>query len=397
MSGAGTDAAGGGTTGTSTTGTSTTGTGTTGGSAAAPMRVGVVGVGVISEQYFASFERLPGLALEAVADLDRARAASVAERLGVRALTVDELLADDRVDVVLNLTIPAAHAEIALRAIAAGKHVYGEKPLALTVADGTAVLEAARAAGVRVGSAPDTVLGTGVQTAAQLVASGAVGDPVGAAVSWTASGHEAWHPAPDFYYRAGGGPLFDMGPYYLTTLVHLLGPVVSVSGLVSRSARRRTIGTGPRAGEQLEVDVDTHASALLRHASGATSTVTVSFEVWGSRAPITEFYGTLGTIAVPDANMFGDPVELLTADDRTWREVPATAGYADSGRGYGLADLARAVAAGEPHRASGDVALHVLEITEAVAASSASGTVVTLVTRPDVPPLVPLGAEPHLA
>jgi predicted dehydrogenase len=368
-----------------------------GAAATAPMRVGVVGVGVISEQYFASFERLPGLALEAVADLDRARAASVASRLGVRALTVDELLADDRVDVVLNLTIPAAHAEIALRAIAAGKHVYGEKPLALTVADGTAVLEAARDAGVRVGSAPDTVLGTGVQTAAQLVASGAVGDPVGAAVSWTAPGHEAWHPAPDFYYRPGGGPLFDMGPYYLTTLVHLLGPVVSVSGLVSRSGRRRTIGTGPRAGEQLEVDVDTHASALLRHASGASSTVTVSFEVWGSRAPVTEFFGTLGTIAVPDANMFGDPVELLTADDRTWRRVEPTAGYADAGRGYGLADLARAVASGEPHRASGDVALHVLEITEAVAASSASGSVVTLVTRPDVPPLVPLGAEPHLA
>ncbi len=392
MSGVDAGVAGGGTTGTSTTGESTTG-----GLAAAPMRVGVVGVGVISEQYFASFERLPGLALEAVADLDQMRAASVADRLGVRALTVDELLADDRVEVVLNLTIPAAHAEIALRAIAAGKHVYGEKPLALTVADGAAVLEAARAAGVRVGSAPDTVLGTGVQTATQLVASGVVGDPVGAAVSWAASGHEAWHPAPDFYYRAGGGPLFDMGPYYLTTLVHLLGPVVSVSGLVSRSARRRTIGTGPRAGERLEVDVDTHASALLRHASGATSTVTVSFEVWGSRAPITEFYGTLGTIAVPDANMFGDPVELLTADDRTWREVPATAGYGDAGRGYGLADLARAVAAGEPHRASGDVALHVLEITEAVAASSASGTVVTLVTRPDVPPLVPLGAEPHQA
>ncbi|NIJ05868.1 putative dehydrogenase [Frigoribacterium faeni] len=379
-------------------GTGRTGpTGAAAGRAPAPMRVGVVGVGVISEQYFATFERLPGLALEAVADLDGERAASVASRLGVRALTVDELLADDRVDVVLNLTIPAAHAEIALRAIAAGKHVYGEKPLALTVADGTAVLEAARVAGVRVGSAPDTVLGTGVQTAAQLVASGVVGDPVGAAVSWTASGHEAWHPAPDFYYRPGGGPLFDMGPYYLTTLVHLLGPVESVSGLVSRSARRRTIGTGPRAGQPLEVEVDTHASALLRHVSGAVSTVTVSFEVWGSRAPITEFFGTRGTIAVPDANMFGDPVELLTADDRTWRGVEPTAGYLDAGRGVGLADLARAVSVGEPHRASGDVALHVLEITEAVAASSASGAVVSLVSRPDVPPLVPLGAEPHEA
>lgn len=360
-----------------------------------PLSVGVIGVGNISAQYFAEFPTLPGLRLEAVADLDLARAAVVAAEQGVRALAVDELLADPAVDVVLNLTIPRAHAEVALRALDAGKHVYGEKPLALTTAEAAPVLARAAERGLRVGSAPDTVLGTGIQTARALLDEGRIGTPVAAAVAWSAPGHELWHPAPAFYYQPGGGPLFDMGPYYLTSLVTFFGPVVRVSGVTGRSARERTVATGPLAGTAVPVDVDTHVTAILEHASGVVSTVTVSFEVWATRIPLFEVHGTAGTLAVPDPNRFSDAVLIATAEDREFREVPAVAGYADAGRGVGLADLARAIETDRPHRASGDLAFHVLEIMEAVVTAGREHAVVTLASTVERPAVVPLGARPE--
>jgi predicted dehydrogenase len=361
-----------------------------------PLRVGVVGVGSISAQYFASFPSLPGLALVAVADLDRDRAATVAAEQGVAAMTVDELLSSPLVDVVLNLTIPAAHVDIDERALAAGKHVYGEKPLALAPEDATGMLALADRMGLRVGSAPDTVLGTGVQTARALLDSGAIGDAVGASAFWSAPGHERWHPAPHFYYQPGGGPLFDMGPYYLTALVTLLGPVVSVSGATSRSARPREVETGPNAGTPIPVDVDTHVSALLLHRSGVTSAVTTSFELWATRAPLLEVHGTLGTIAVPDPNRFGDPVEIATRDDPEWMPVAPLAGYLDAGRGWGLADMARAIETGRPHRASGELAFHVLEIMDAIVRSGAAREVVAVASTVERPDPVPLGVAPEL-
>jgi predicted dehydrogenase len=360
-----------------------------------PLRIGVIGVGTISTQYFAEFPKLPGLRLEAVADLDVARATAVGAAQGVRGLTVDALLADPDVDAVLNLTIPQAHAEVALRALDAGKHVYGEKPLALATAEAQPVLARAAGLGLRVGSAPDTVLGTGVQTARALLDDGRIGTPVAAAVAWSGPGHELWHPAPGFYYQPGGGPLFDMGPYYLTSLVTFFGPVVRVSGVTGRSDRVRTVATGALAGTPVPVDVDTHVTAILEHASGVVSTVTVSFEVWATRIPLFEVHGTAGTLAVPDPNRFSDPVLLATADDREFREVPVAAGYADAGRGVGLADLARAIETGRPHRASGDLAFHVLEIMEAVGTAGREHTVVTLASTVDRPAPVPLGARPE--
>ncbi|WP_022882772.1 Gfo/Idh/MocA family protein [Gryllotalpicola ginsengisoli] len=358
-----------------------------------PFRVGMIGVGVISAQYFASLEKLPKLKLTAVADLDQARAATVAAEHGVDARTVDELLASDDVDAVINLTIPAAHVEIGLRALAAGKHVFAEKPLGLSTAEARPLLDA-QTGGLRVGSAPDTVLGTGIQTARKLVDDGVIGQPVGASVHWSSPGHESWHPAPGFYYQPGGGPLFDMGPYYLTSLVTLLGPVVKVSGLASRSGRERVVGKGPLAGTVLPVDVDTHVTALLEHEGGAISTVTVSFEVWASRAPLFELYGTEGTLAVPDPNRFSDPVEVFAAGSEAWRTVPESAGYRDAGRGYGLADMAAAIAAGTPHRASAELAFHVLEIMEAVLSASASRSTVTLASTAPRPAPVPLADTP---
>nr|WP_144755701.1 Gfo/Idh/MocA family oxidoreductase [Curtobacterium pusillum] len=359
-----------------------------------PMKVGVVGVGVISQQYFDHFPSLDGLELTAVADLDVDRARSIGATQGVRGTSVDELLAADDVDVVLNLTIPAAHAEVATRALTAGKHVYGEKPLALSTEQAAPVLELANRAGLRVGSAPDTVLGTGIQTARAALDDGLIGTPVGASVAWSAAGHELWHPAPAFYYQPGGGPLLDMGPYYLTSLVTFFGPVVRVSGSGTRSTRERTIATGPNAGTPIPVDVDTHVVAILEHESGVVSTVTVSFEVWATRSPLFEVYGTAGTLGVPDPNRFSDTVSIADAETREWRDLPTSAGYADAGRGYGLADMAHAIATDRAHRAPGELAFHVLEIMEAVGTASREHVVVEVRSRPARPETVPLGARP---
>lgn len=357
-----------------------------------PLRVGIVGLGVISAQYLATLARVdPAVVrITAVADLDRPRAEAVGAGLGVAALDVDALLASDEVDVVLNLTIPAAHADVALRAIAAGKHVYGEKPLALDAASGREVLAAAAAAGVRVGAAPDTVLGTGIQTARALLDSGAIGTPVGASVSWGAPGHELWHPAPDFYYQPGGGPLLDMGPYYVTALVTLLGPAVRVSASAHASDRRRVVAQGPDAGREVPVDVATHVVGVIEHASGAVSSVTMSFDTWASRMSGFEVYGTAGTIAVPDPNRFSDPVELAIADDREWRIAPDSAGYRDAGRGIGLVDLAAALASEVEARATGELALHVLEIMEGMLVAAREGRAVEIAGAIARPAAVPL-------
>jgi predicted dehydrogenase len=359
-----------------------------------PLTVGVIGVGKISEQYFASFPKLPGLKLLAVADIDAARTKQVAEEQGVKALTVDELLAEPSIDAVVNLTIPAAHVEVGMRALAAGKHVFAEKPLGLSPEEALPMLDLANEVGLRVGSAPDTVLGTGIQTVRQILDAGLIGSPVAAQVHWSSPGHEAWHPSPLFYYQPGGGPLFDMGPYYLTSLVTFFGPVVRVSGLATRSSRDRVVASGALAGTPIPVDVDTHVSALLEHANGVTSTITVSFEVWATHTPYFEVYGTQGTIAVPDPNRFSDPVEVATRDEPEWHEVPVSGGYADAGRGYGLADMARAIETNRPHRSSGALAFHVLEIMDAILRSSAEKRVIELTSTVERPEPVPSGALP---
>lgn len=355
------------------------------------LKIGVIGLGNISAQYFEHIPKLPGIELVAVADIDRERTATVAAQQKLAGMTVDELLARPDVDAVLNLTIPVAHVEIARRSLDAGKHVYTEKPLGLTTASARPLVEV-RTDGLRVGSAPDTVLGTGVQTARRALDDGLIGEPVGASVHWSAPGHERWHPAPAFYYQQGGGPLFDMGPYYLTSLVTLFGPVVRVVGLASRSSRERIVAQGPLAGSALPVDVDTHVTAILEHANGVTSTVTVSFEVWATRSPLFEVYGTAGTLQVPDPNVFSETGAVWTTGDPEWRALVESAGYRDVGRGVGLADMAAAIAAGTPHRASGELAFHVLEIMEAVLTASAERSAVVLTSTVERSATVPLTA-----
>ncbi|NYI03552.1 Gfo/Idh/MocA family protein [Allostreptomyces psammosilenae] len=376
-------------------------TGTGGAGEASVLRVGIVGLGNISGAYLGWLDAhgaAAGLRLTAVADLDAGRARAVADgRPGVRALSTEALCADPEVDVVLNLTIPAAHGAVAHAAIAAGKHVYGEKPLAADRAEAMGVMAAAEKAGVRVGCAPDTVLGRGVQTARAVVDAGTIGVPTAATAFMTTAGHERWHPGPRFYYQPGGGPLLDMGPYYLTALVHLLGPVVRVMGAGGRGRAERVVGSGPAAGTVFPVEVDTHVTGVLVHESGALSTVLMSFDVHAARLPFIEVYGTEGSVSVPDPNTFDGPVEVYGAADREWRRIPLTHGYLEGGRGLGLADLAAALRDGSRHRASGEVALHVLDIMESLltAAEEHSGVALrTTCVRPEPAPTT-LGAAPE--
>lgn len=355
-----------------------------------PHRVGIVGLGVISRAYLETLAKVDDVVVTAVADLDAARAEAVAASLPLaRAMSVADLMAADQVDVVLNLTTPAAHAEIALGAIEHGKSTYGEKPLTSRLEDARAVIEAGRRAGVRVGCAPDTVLGTGTQTARALIETGRIGRPIAATAAMATPGHEAWHPNPDFYYAEGGGPLLDMGPYYVTSLVHLLGPVRSVVGMGSALRRERTIATGPRAGESFPVRVDSHVAGLLEHHSGAISTITMSFDSAATLAPPIEVHGELGSLVVPDPNHFhGSPSIRLVGED-AWTEVAPLAGFDGGTRGVGLLDLLRGDPA-VPPRASGDLAFHVLEVMLGLLESTRSGVRTSIGSVVDLPSVVPL-------
>jgi predicted dehydrogenase len=358
--------------------------------------VGLVGTGQISGQYLKTLPRLTNLRLTAVADLDADRAAAVAAGLpDVRAVSPAELYAADDVDIVLNLTIPGAHAEVAHAAIVAGKHVYGEKPLAADTSQARAVLDAAASAGVGVGAAPDTVLGTGVQTARAVLDAGQIGRPVAATAFMTTPGHERWHPAPEFYYRPGGGPLLDMGPYYLTALVTLLGPVRRVTGMTATPTATRTIGSGPRAGTSFDVEVASHVTGVLEHAGGVLSTVLMSFDVWAAQLPRIEVYGTEGSLSVPDPNGFHGPVRVFRAGGDDWAEVPECGGYRDAARGYGLADFARAISTGTAPRAGGDLAYHVLDVMESLLNAAETGATVTLASDCARPTPVAPGSRPE--
>ncbi|MGO2658544.1 Gfo/Idh/MocA family protein [Mycetocola reblochoni] len=355
-----------------------------------PVGVGIIGAGVISATYLENLTSFAGVEVRRIADLDVDRAAERAAEFGVAASgTVDELLADDSVDIVVNLTIPAVHAEVATRIVDAGKHVWGEKPLALDVASGRALLDHAGSLGRRVASAPDTLLGAGLQTAARTIASGAIGTPLAATAVFQVPGPDAWHPNPDFLFARGAGPLFDMGPYYLSALVTNLGPVAEVTAAGGAARRERVIGSGPRAGETFPVEVPTTVQALLRFRSGASAQLTLSFDTHRARAGVLEIIGSAGTLVLPDPNGFDGASTLFDADNPEGREIPAE-GHTAS-RGTGVAELAEAIAEGRPERASGALALHVLEVMESIESAIASGETVHIVSTVEVAP--PLAAD----
>ena len=346
----------------------------------AKARIGIIGCGNISEIYLKNLSTMFGnVEVAAVADLLPERARAKADAHGIpRACSVEELLADPGIDVVLNLTIPRAHTEITMAALQAGKHAYTEKPLAIALKDGEKIVALARKKGLVVGSAPYTFLGAGIQTCVRLINDGVIGAPVAATAFMTCHGHEGWHPDPAFYYQSGGGPVFDMGPYYFTALIALMGPARRVSGSVSRSFPRRVVGSGPREGQVIEVEVPTHAAGTIDFEAGAIASFVMSFDIWHAELPRIEIYGTEGSLSVPDPNGFGGPVRVRASRDAAWQDVPVTLPHAENSRGLGVSEMVEAIGAGRPPRASGALGLHALEIMHAVHDASGSERYVNL-------------------
>lgn len=358
------------------------------------IKVGVIGCGNISGAYFRGCKPYDILEVVACADLimDRAKA-KAAEFEVPRACSVDELLNDPEIQIVVNLTIPKAHAEVNLAAIAAGKNVHCEKPLATHRDDGAKTLAAAQEKGVLVGCAPDTFLGGGIQTCRKLIDDGWIGDPVAATAFMVGHGHESWHPAPDFYYQVGGGPMFDMGPYYLTALVNLLGPVKRVTGSTQITFPERTITTEARYGERIVVETPTHITGVMDFANGAVGTIIMSFDVWSHHLPTIEVYGSEGSLSVPDPNGFRGPVRVRRPGAEDWSEIPLTHSP-DVSRGIGVADMAYALVHGRSHRVSGDLAYHVLDTMQAFEDASTSGRHVELESACSRPAPLPMGLRP---
>ena len=359
---------------------------------ARPVKIGIVGCGNVSGIYFANARKLEILELAACADLVIERAEEKARPFeGVRACTVAELLGDPEIEIVVNLTIPLAHAEVAMAAVAAGKSVYNEKPLTVTREQGRALLAAAEKQGVLVGGAPDTFFGGSHQTCRKLVDDGAIGRPVAATAFMTCRGHERWHPDPEFFYQHGGGPMFDMGPYYLTALVNLCGPVRRVTSSARISFAQRTITSQPKHGSKIDVETPTHIAAVLDFHSGVVATVIMSFDVWSANLPRIEVYGSEASLGVPDPNGFGGTVRICRAGDRAWEEVPLTHGYTENGRGLGVADMAYALRTGRRHRASEELTYHVLDVMQACLDASEAGAHVELTSTCARPAALPPG------
>jgi len=344
------------------------------------VRVGLVGCGAISANYLKNAANLPILEVVACADLDLGRARARAEEFGVpRAVSVDELMTDPEVDLVLNLTIPAAHAPLGLQALQNGKHTYTEKPFAVDREEGRRVLEAARIARLRVGCAPDTVLGAGIQTARKVLDDGKIGRPVAFAAQMLGRGPEGFHPDPAFFYQPGGGPMFDMGPYYITALLNLLGPIRRLSGMAAIAIPDRSVATGPKQGQKIPVETPDHVCGMLEFENGAVGTLVTSFAVrhgdYDRKFPIL-IYGEEGALRVPDPNTFDGAVQVRGRDDAEWQEVPHAfpTGY---GRSVGVADLAYAIRSGRPQRCSAEQGFIVLDVMQAFLDSSREGRPIT--------------------
>ncbi|MDR2403026.1 MAG: Gfo/Idh/MocA family oxidoreductase [Spirochaetaceae bacterium] len=340
-------------------------------------RIGIVGIGNISGIYLKNLTGMFGrrVKVTAVTDLIPERAAKANADYGIpHILQTDDLINSPDVDIVLNITQPPNHYQVALAAVKAGKHVYDEKPLCVKREEAAEVLKIAAEKKLRVGGAPDTFLGAGLQTCRKLIDDGWIGKPIAATAFMMNHGHEHWHPDPEFYYKTGGGPMFDMGPYYLTALVNLLGPVTRVSGSAKQGFKTRTVTSEPQNGKMITVDVPTHIAGILDFANGAVGTIITSFDVYSHTLPFIEIYGSEGTLRVPDPNTFGGPVYVSRFRAEGWSEIPLLKDFPENSRGLGITDMAEAIVEGRPHRASGDLAFHVLEVMHGIHDASASGT-----------------------
>ncbi|MHB1234356.1 MAG: Gfo/Idh/MocA family protein [Microbacteriaceae bacterium] len=358
--------------------------------------VGVIGAGVISGQYLDNLTTFPDLEVLFIADLDLARAAAQAAKYGIAGSgTVEELLAHPGIEIVVNLTIPAAHVDVAVQALHAGKNVWTEKPFALNRESGQSLLAEADRLGLRVATAPDTFLGAGLQTALRLIEDGMVGTPLTALALMQSPGPDSWHPNPEFLFQEGGGPLFDIGPYYLTALVQVFGPARRVTAAASTARPVRTIGAGPRSGTEFAVTVPSHHSALIEFAGGASAQAIFSFESHRKRSGLVEVSGTAGTLAFPDPNRFDGDCVIFDGTDDNGRTIPAVGSM--STRGTGVVELAQAIRAGRPERATGAQAYHVLDIMVSIAESAERRETVTVESDFMKAPPLPEGWDPTVA
>ena len=365
-----------------------------------PLKVGIIGCGTISDAYLKGCKTFPGLEVIHLADIDPARTAAKALEFGIpRHGTANQLLEDEEVALVINLTIPRVHREVNEAIVRAGKHLYCEKPFGINRSEAGSVLAEAAKQGVRVGSAPDTFLGQAHQACRHLIDEGRIGKPLSAVAFMVCPGHERWHPNPAFYYDIGGGPMFDMGPYYLTALVNLLGPMRRVSGSTGKGFADRVITSQPLAGTRIEVKTPTHFAGTIDFCRGAIATVIMSFDVWHSTLPRIEIHGSEGSLLVPDPNCSEGEVLLRRSDDPEWRSMPMLHPLMAS-RGAGVADMAQAIAHERPHRASGALALHVIDAMQAFEESSTQEIHRPLATHCEqpapLPPGVPVGLQTNV-
>ncbi|WP_300038670.1 Gfo/Idh/MocA family oxidoreductase [uncultured Roseobacter sp.] len=372
--------------------------------------IGIIGCGNISASYLSLAPLFKSLDIRAVADLNMDAARARAEEYSVRADSIDGLLAADDIDIVVNLTVPAAHFEVTTKILNAGKHAYSEKPFVLSVDEGEELRRLSSAKGLRVASAPDTFLGGSHQLARAAIDEGRVGDIIGGTCHVMSHGMEAWHPNPDFFFQPGGGPVLDLGPYYITNLVQLIGPVKAVTAMASASFETRTISNGSRHGEMVPVETPTNIHAILEFQNGALITLGASWDVWAHRHENMELYGTRASLYVPDPNFFAGAVLLAEQDgapvEITPRDHPFSVTNSKDGQGVeranyrcaGLADMAAAIAENRPHRCSLELATHVVEVMTAILHSADSRSwidLATTCTRPE--PLTPAKANALLA
>ncbi len=358
------------------------------------VKVGIIGCGNISGIYLKNLtQRFVDIEVVAVADLIPERVQKAAREYGIPKTyeSGETLLKDEEIELVLNITQPPNHARLCLAALEAGKHVYVEKPLSITREDGRKIQKLAAQKGLLAGGAPDTFLGAGIQTCRKLIDDGAIGTPVAATAFMTGHGPEGWHPDPEFFYKVGGGPMFDMGPYYLTALVNLMGPVASVAGSARISFPTRTITSEKKNGQTIEVEVPTHVAGILNFANGAIGTIITSFDVWAAELPRIEIYGSLGTLSVPDPNTFGGPVRLYRSETKAWEDVELTHSYAENSRGLGLTDMAKAIRLGRKPRAGVELTAHVQDLMQAFHDASREGRVYQMESTCAQPAPLPTG------
>ncbi len=343
-------------------------------------RVALVGCGVIAPVYATTLRTLGNVELASVVDGIPERAEEFAQVHNTRSTTFEEVLADDSIDAVVNLTPPLAHAKVSEAALRAGKATFSEKPLGVDFAQGRMLVDLAAQHGVRLGCAPDTFLGVGLQMCRAAIDRGDIGEPLAANGFMLGFGPEWWHPNPESFYQHGAGPMFDMGPYYLTALIQMLGPVHAVTASARITRSQRKIWSKPRRGEMINVEVPTHVSSLIEFATGPTATLVTSFDVLASRYRNIEIYGTEATLSLPDPNTFAGPVQIRGIRDQEWRDLELATPNIPQERGIGLADMLSAQQHGRTHRANADLALHALELMTSAILSSQRGQRLELTT-----------------